>query len=52
MHMEVNERTKKRNKRVWKTIIGKKPSHKKRSASRNVFLLLPTSSPELEFLEP
>lgn len=50
--MEVNERTKKRNKRVWETIIGRKPSYNKRSASRNVFLLLLTSNPELEFLEP
>lgn len=50
--MEVNERTKKRNKRVWENITDRKPYQKKRSASRNVFLLLPTSNPEPEFLEP
>lgn len=50
--MEVNESTKKRNKIIRENIIGRKPYHNKRSTSRNVFLLLPTSNPEPEFLEP
>lgn len=49
--MEVNESTKKRNKIIWEN-IGRKPYHNKRSASRNVFVLLPTSNPELDFLKP
>jgi len=39
------ESKKKRNKKVWENITGKKPHHKERAEPRNAFLLLRTSNP-------
>lgn len=41
------ESKKKRNKRVWENITGKKLYHKERAEPKYVFLLLPTSNAQL-----